>query len=331
MQTRSCVRGEFVVSNLESFQLKILMMFHFCPNSPPRDLGPAKRMHPLLVETLKRHDVSVLSFGSSEEEQNFKKEFDGACSRIIFVNNVRPRFVNLLRRSLAWLRGKASFHALHSRRMQQELDNLLNKNEFDLIFCSTPILGSYRFPTGIPLVADTHNVEFDLAYRSFLQSNSMLSKIFYYLDYRLGKPLEIRYCMKFDEIIATTVRDLDVFRSFLPNQEIKVIQNGVDRSFLEPMDVEPEPGAMAFTGMMSYFPNIHGILQFLDATFPHVLREVPMARLYIVGKNPPGALKIRASDNVVITGFVDDVRPYIARCEVFIIPLLIGGHPGKGP
>ena len=104
-----------------------------------------------------------------------------------------------------------------------------------------------------------------------------------------------------------------------------VIQNGVDLSFLEPQLVEPEPKTMVFTGKMSHYPNIHGISYFLDEVFPRILSEEPSARLYVVGAYPSREMLRRASDRVIVTGFVEDVRPYMARGEVYIIPLLIGG------
>ncbi len=305
--------------------MKILMIFHFCPNPPPRDLGPAKRTFPFLREVLKRHEVSVLTFGSPEEEQYFKRHMDGVCKHIVFVNNARPKYINFLRRAYALLRGKSMFYTLYSRKMQREIDKLVQEEHFDIIHCATILLGFHRFPKGIPLVGDTHNVEYDLLYRAFLESKNILHKAIYYLEHTLGKPQEIKNCKKFDAITATTKRDYEILHAEMPDHRISVIQNGVDPSFFEPMDVELEPNTMVFTGLMSYFPNDHGIMYFLDKIFPLVLEQVPTTRLYVVGKNPSKGLRARSSENIIVTGFVEDVRPYIARGEVFIIPLLIGG------
>ncbi|HCV42973.1 MAG TPA: hypothetical protein DGH68_05780, partial [Bacteroidetes bacterium] len=306
-------------------RLKILMIFHFCPNPPPRDLGPAKRTYPLLREALRRHDVSVLTFGSPEEERSFRKQLGTLCDRIVFVNNSRPRYINFFRRAYALLRGKGMFFTLHSRKMQKKLDELCRENHFDLIHCATPLLGFHRFPTGVPLVSDTHNVEHDLLYRSFLESKSLTGKAICYVEYKLGKPQEIKNCEKFDAIVATTKRDYEVLHAEMPHHRISVIQNGVDPSFLEPLNIDVEPRTMVFTGLMSYFPNTHGILFFLNEVFPHIIKKVPSALLYIVGKSPSKVVQARASSNVIVTGFVEDVRPYIARSQVYIIPLLIGG------
>ena len=89
--------------------------------------------------------------------------------------------------------------------------------------------------------------------------------------------------------------------------------------------MQEEQKTMVFVGLMSYLPNTHGILYFLDEIFPLILERAPDARILIVGAYPPKKLQRRASNNAIVTGWVDDVRPYFARGQVFVIPLLIGG------
>ncbi|HKI46192.1 MAG TPA: glycosyltransferase family 4 protein, partial [Balneolales bacterium] len=50
----------------------------------------------------------------------------------------------------------------------------------------------------------------------------------------------------------------------------------------------------------------------------------PEAKIYIVGKNPPRTLKRRAADDVIVTGYVDDVRPYASKAGVYVVPLRMG-------
>jgi len=56
-----------------------------------------------------------------------------------------------------------------------------------------------------------------------------------------------------------------------------------------------------------------------------ILGLEPQARICVVGKSPTRQLRARASENVIVTGFVEDVRPYMGRAQVFVIPLLAGG------
>jgi len=305
--------------------MKILMIFAQAPLPPPRDLGGTRRNLPFLQENLKRHSVSVLSYGTSEEERIFRQSFGDACARICFVNRKRPRIVNGLERLWLLLTGRSHFRQIYRKEMQTALDGMVAMEKFDVIHCCAQVFGYFRFPEDVPVISDTHEVEYDLLYRTFEHSRNIFWKLLSYLGYRLGKPEEIRLCKKFDALLATTKRDYDVFRRDLPDLKIFVIQNGVPSKFFDVPQIQPEPKTMIFMGLMSFYPNRHGLLYFLDEIFPLILSKVPEARLYVVGANPTRDVRKRASDRVIVTGFVEDVRPYVARAEVFIIPLLIGG------
>lgn len=305
--------------------MKVLMIFAQAPLPPPRDLGGTRRNLPFLQENLKRHSVSVLSYGTSEEERIFRQSFGSACARICFVSKKRPRIVNGLERLWLLLTGRSHFRQIYRKDMQTALDGMIAAENFDVIHCCAQVFGYFRFPEDVPVISDTHEVEYDLLYRTFEHSRDIFWKLLSYLGYRLGKPEEIRLCKRFDALLTTTKRDHDVFRRDLPDLKIFVIQNGVPSKFFDLPQTQPEPKTMVFMGLMSFYPNHHGLLYFLDEIFPIILLKVPEARLYVVGANPTRDVRKRASDRVVVTGFVEDVRPYVARAEVFIIPLLIGG------
>jgi glycosyltransferase involved in cell wall biosynthesis len=305
--------------------MKILMIFAQAPLPPPRDLGGTRRNLPFLLENLKQHSVSVLSYGSLEEQQLFQQSFGRACLQVRFVDKRRPRIVNGLERVWLLLTGRSHFRQIHRKEMQTALDEMVSMERYDVIHCCAQMFGYFRFPEGVPVVSDTHEVEYDLLYRTYRHSKNLFWKVISYLGYRLGKPEEIRLCKKFDAILATTERDCSVFRKDLPDTKIYVIQNGVPARFLENRTIQPDPKSMVFVGLMSFYPNQHGLLYFLDEIFPRILSRVPDAHLSVVGAEPSKAVRKRASDRVAVTGFVDDVRPYIARAEVFIVPLLIGG------
>jgi glycosyltransferase involved in cell wall biosynthesis len=90
---------------------------------------------------------------------------------------------------------------------------------------------------------------------------------------------------------------------------------------------DPDGGAVIFTATMSWAANVDGIHFLLDEVFPLLVRARPNLRAVIIGRNPPAALsdKIRERGlNVTLTGFVDDIRPYVAEANVYVIPLFVG-------
>jgi glycosyltransferase involved in cell wall biosynthesis len=89
-----------------------------------------------------------------------------------------------------------------------------------------------------------------------------------------------------------------------------------------------DPASVVFTGSMDWMANIDGIEYFMEQVWPEVARERPDAKFVVVGRQPPAALVERAAArglNWEFTGFVDDVRPYVRRAHVYVIPLRVGG------
>lgn len=299
------------------------MIFQFAPYPPI--FGPEKRSFPFFQENLKRHEVSVLAFGSPEEERNFRAVYGDRVKKIVYVNHKRPRAINFLLRIWFLFTGRSSFRRFYTRNMQEAIDKLVAEEKFDLIHCCTTLLAYHRLPKEIPLVADNPNVEHDALYRTYKQTKNIIRKSYSYWEYLRLRQEELKCCEVFNALITTTEPDYKKFRALLPHKKLSVIPSGVDNAFFEPQHVREEPYTAVFAGLMSYYPNNHGILFFLDEIFPLILDKVPLAKILVVGADPPKKLQRRASDNIVVTGFVDDVKPYFARGQVFIIPLKIGG------
>ena len=305
--------------------MKILMMFPYAPQPPPNDLGGTKRNLPFFLQNVRRHEVTVLSFGTRKEEETFRTAYGSLCHDIRFVDRKRPRIINGLEAVWLLLTGRSPFRQAYRRTMQEALDRILREDPVDLIHCCTQMLGFFRFPSSVPVVSDSHEVTYDLLYRIFRETRNPFRKVFAFLTYVLGKRDELRVCRTFDALIATTPRDQKVFAEARANARITVIGNGVDPPFFDEQPASQEIGALVFTGKMSYYPNHQGILFFLDRIFPRIVERMPGAKIYVVGTEPGRELKRRSSPSVIVTGFVEDVRPYIARAQVFVIPLLLGG------
>jgi hypothetical protein len=114
---------------------------------------------------------------------------------------------------------------------------------------------------------------------------------------------------------------------------VEAIDTGVDLSFfaVQPPNTASEPGrdggTLVFTATMSWAANVDGIHFLLDEVFPLLLPVRPRIKAFIIGRNPPASLseKIKASGlNITLTGFVEDIRPYVAQANVYVIPLFVG-------
>jgi glycosyltransferase involved in cell wall biosynthesis len=79
-----------------------------------------------------------------------------------------------------------------------------------------------------------------------------------------------------------------------------------------------------FVGNYDYAPNTDAALRLARDIFPRIRQQVPAARLYLVGGNPPPELKTCASDCIEITGRVPDLRPFFEFSMIFVSPLRLG-------
>jgi glycosyltransferase involved in cell wall biosynthesis len=111
-----------------------------------------------------------------------------------------------------------------------------------------------------------------------------------------------------------------------------VVPNGVDMAYYT-ADVPalvgeegPGPQDLVFTAKMDFRPNVDAVLWFAETVLPQIRRESPDTRFWIVGKDPhPRLAPLAADPGIVVTGWVEDVRPYIAAAALYVIPLRIGG------
>jgi glycosyltransferase involved in cell wall biosynthesis len=106
------------------------------------------------------------------------------------------------------------------------------------------------------------------------------------------------------------------------------VPTGVDTEFFRSTgEVQRDPHNLVFTGSMDWLPNEDAIRYFTEKIMPQVKRTVPDVTLTVVGRNPfPGLVELSKRDpSIIVTGRVDDVRPYMERATAYVVPLRIGG------
>lgn len=90
---------------------------------------------------------------------------------------------------------------------------------------------------------------------------------------------------------------------------------------LDPLGTEP--GSVVFVGGAHHPPNVDAVDRLTTAVLPALAEAVPGVRLYVVGAHPDGT--VPPDDHLVLTGRVDDARPYLDRAAVVVAPMRTGG------
>jgi len=184
----------------------------------------------------------------------------------------------------------------------------------------------------VPSLMFTHNVEAEIFARHAEVARGPM-RLIWKDQARKMRRFEAETLRRFDTVIAVSTRDAAALRDRYGLHRVEPIETGVDvdyYAFHGPEDSPPygpAGGTMVFTGSMDSRSNIEGVEFLMREIWPLILQRRPQARAVIVGRNPPDALVAEARTRGLaweFTGFVDDVRPFVARAHVYAIPLRVG-------
>lgn len=130
---------------------------------------------------------------------------------------------------------------------------------------------------------------------------------------------------RLDAIVVFTDADLQAMRELVPDVRLRRIPFGTalaDRA-LDPAGARPP--SILFVGNFRHPPNVGAALRLARRIFPGIRSVRPDVRLYLVGTAPPDRLLALSGPDVVVTGHVPDVEPYMDRAAVVVAPLASGG------
>lgn len=312
--------------------MKVLMLTPQLPY-PPRK-GTARRNWHLLRALARHHQVHLLSFlepGQSQEEAAPLKEL---CHRLEVVPAPPPR---PRRRRLATLFASSVpdlARRLSSAAFAELLRLMLTQEGYDAIQVEGLELGEYLLLAALRgrarLVFDEHNAEYRLQDRAaeLVESGlwGMAARFYSRLQAQRLRRYEAQVLKTAHRVIAVSEADRAAILSLAPNLDIAVVPNGVDIAYFGAIPWQGRGSRnLVFTGSMDFRPNVDAMVWFCRHILPLIRQEEPQARLVIVGRRPPEAVRRLASAAVVVTGEVEDVRPYLAQAAVFGVPLRFGG------
>ena len=214
--------------------------------------------------------------------------------------------------------------------INRKLKKILRDKQYDVL------LIEYWFQCGlmeglkdnIVKIVDTHDV---LSDKIILRNKGQISTL-QKQRYRKYLNLETKNIGKADLVISISEQDHDIYTKRFPNLRHLLMPMGKDIKKNSKGSVCNKKGEnILFYGGMGSEQNIGAFNRFWSNIYPYIKIEMPNIKCYVVGSNPPDSIKtLHDGKNVFVTGFVDNVRDYIQRCDVMILPLGIGtGFRGR--
>jgi polysaccharide biosynthesis protein PslH len=297
----------------------------------PPDTGGKIRSYNILRQLARHHSVTFFSFYASHDNDSHP-ELKNSFDRVVCIplKLPAPRSPAEMFDYGAGLISSQPYNITKYCRpeVRRELQRLLKEETYDVIVCDFMAAAGvipWDWPT--PKVLFTHNVEATIWRRHYEVATNPFWRAISWLEWRRMDAAEKRYLRLADRVLTVSETDRDAFAPALKLENLTVIPTGVDVDYFQPTPMEETPHSLVFTGSMDWLPNEDAILYFADAILPLIKQRVPEVSLKVVGRSPSRKLQALAATDksIQLSGWVEDIRPFLARGSVCIVPLRIGG------
>ncbi|HET7217821.1 MAG TPA: glycosyltransferase [Vicinamibacterales bacterium] len=313
--------------------MRVLFLSQIVPY-PPHG-GVLQRGYNLIRELGRQASVHLLAFVHPDELQSAaaiedsKRALGAFCERIDYFPlwpKASPAHRALALAASACSPAPFSVIAHRSSAFARAVSDSLERTPADIIHVDTVALTQFvPWERRIPSVLTHHNIESMLMARRANVEKGRLAKRFLTREAAKLKAYESASA-RFDVNIMMSKPDEAALRAQVPGAATAVVPNGVDVEYFRP-DPSQETPALIYTGGMNMFANKDAVLFFLDEIWPLVTAQVPNVEFYAVGQDPPRELHAFAERDprVKVTGKVADIRPYVWKSSVYVVPLRVGG------
>ncbi len=211
-------------------------------------------------------------------------------------------------------------------RFKAEFDRLVAENDYDYIQVEDINLAQYAMEKSNAVkVLDMHNIESDLLRRYAEKESNFLKSLYAKLTAFKLEKYEMGAVSEFDGVLVCSEKEKTELEFKGAETPVRVVPNGVDCPFYSSISPDPSEKAIVFVGSMDYHANISGIEYFASEVYPLIRNKCPELTVYVVGKNPPEHIKHLSDERFIVTGGVPNVRPYLEKGLLTIVPLLVGG------
>lgn len=302
---------------------KLLYLVHRLPYPPNK--GDKVRSYHLLKHLAARHEVYLGTFVDDPEDEAYLPVVRELCTEL-HVARLRPGTAKL-----ASLRGLLSGEALtlpyyRDAGLGAWVQDLTRRHALDAVVVFSSSMAQYAPPT-LPMLVDFVDVD-SAKWTDYAQAHAWPMSWLYRREGRRLLDFETRVAARAACSFFVTDKEVALFHRLVPGIKARIepLCNGVDADFFAPAADRASPYAagelpLVFTGAMDYWPNADAVGWFAAEVLPALRQRWPALKFYIVGRSPTPAVQALASEGVVVTGTVADVRPYLQHAAVVVAPL----------
>ncbi|HEX7017652.1 MAG TPA: glycosyltransferase family 4 protein [Patescibacteria group bacterium] len=306
--------------------MKILMLTPYLPY--PLLSGGQIRTYNLLKTLADKHDVTLFSLIKEDSERQYIPELEKYCKKVrVFKRSKKPFTLrNILHTAVS------SYPFLVIRNHVPEtikaVEEELSTNQYDLIHAETFYMMPHIPQTTTPTILAEQTIEY-LGYESFSRRIKLpFLRPFLKIDIAKIKRWERHYWNSCTKLIVMSDEDKKYISTLINDpHKIEVVSNGVDSSWFaqKKKDLPADPTILS-VGTFKWLPNVEAVTFLVEKIWPLVKKEIPHARLWIVGNAPTKqVIQYQKKDAAItVTGGIPDIRDAFNQAHVLVASVFSG-------
>lgn len=305
--------------------MRILVMTFRLPDK--LDTGDKLTMHHFLKYFSKEHEIYFMCLTALKKNSINLDLIEPYCTKIKLFK--LSQLHSLFNSAIGLFSQKPlQMHYYFSHHIQKKIVKSVHDFDIDLVYGYH--LRTSQYISNIskcPKVLDLKPVQILNMRRMKENVSSPVKKAIYALEYKRVKKYETSIIKTMDKCFVISNKDKSALEKESYFDNLIVNPHGVDSNFFKPnKNFTKNQYSLVFSGNMGYEPNVDAIIYFYNEIYPLIKNEIPEIKLYIVGNRPsPKIMSIGNKDiSVSVTGYVDDIRPYLNRATIGIDPLRMG-------
>ena len=268
-----------------------------------------------------RHEVHLFAIAHVEIKEEDILALKEVCAGVHIYHISRARLMfNLVTGWLNSLPASVAYFLDQKQRrlMHEEIIRLQPQH----VFVQLIRAAEYVRVLPIPKTLDYMDV-FSIGAAQRSGSGNLLLRPFFALEANRLKKYEKAVYGDFTNHVIISEQDRD--RLPLPYQgSVTVLSNGVDLNYFAPIANQEIEYDIVFVGNLGYVPNIEAAEFLVSKIMPLVWNRFPNIKVCLAGARPHQRVQKLKSERVVVTGWVNDIRPYYAKGRIFVAPIFSG-------
>jgi glycosyltransferase involved in cell wall biosynthesis len=301
---------------------RLLFLSAWCPL--PADNGSKLRISYLLRELARQHDVELLSFAPEPPGDTALRELHEICASVELLPETP--FAGRAGGRLRGLFSAAprSVLANHSQAMAAAVRARAGRR-YDVVIASELHMAPYALLLDAPRLLE--EVELTILREQHATQARLPGRVRYGLTWWKARRYVAGLLRQFAGATVVSERERALLQPLAPAQlGLVVVPNGVDMAACSGSFGDPQADTLIYPGALSYDANFDAVAHFLGAIWPRLRAARPGVRLRVTGRATPEQIAaLPSADGVEFTGYLDDVRPAVARAWAEVVPLRKGG------